>query len=99
MSTFRARASAMGSASPSHPAMTPEAPALGYCHMKASAVADESNPEMSEMISIRPVPIWRSTTGPKLKMLSPFIRMCSGVTCSKLDVSTRHHSPAAIAGP
>ena len=29
MSTFRARASAMGSASPSHPAMTPEAPALG----------------------------------------------------------------------
>jgi hypothetical protein len=67
--------------------------------MKASAVADEVSAQMSDTRSSRAEPICRSTTGPKLKMLSPLNRMCIGVTCSKLEVSTRHHSPAATAGP
>ena len=54
---------------------------------------------MSETISIRPEPICLSTTGPKLKMLSPLKSMCMELTCSKFAVSTRHHCPSAIAGP
>jgi hypothetical protein len=67
--------------------------------MKASAVAEAASPATSDATSNLIVPICRSTTGPKLKMLSPFARMCIGVTCSRLEVSTRHHCPWAMAGP